>query len=276
LLGAGAGMADFSGFQKEELNGHYEVKQNVILQGRETYWNVSGRYFAYWQGTLKRWSMCGAESFEDVAKGSSLGWAFMMDEVSFLETARWMERSGDGWCESLVKVIVVLARQMGQHPRQAFDMSGVRTKATAAAERCVAWEPTTTQGDHSDLRERGRKRSFSAGAAGTSWGKALPANNWSQDGTNTQAKFKDTPWQHGAAVENSVSKLNRIDWATVQREPFLREFIPYVNPNAHDASASRQALKIRIEDDPVGPDATPAPVHHLKTCRAFLGGYTGH
>lgn len=89
---------EFSGFNKDELNTQFVEKSDEEIQGRVSYWDLSGTYFIYWQSAMNRWAICDKASLQPAKNGLAPGWAYRTDAQHFAkESSGWMEAWGREW-----------------------------------------------------------------------------------------------------------------------------------------------------------------------------------
>jgi len=88
---------EFSGFGKKELNTQFVEKADEEIQGRPSFWDLSGTYFLYWQSSMKRWAICDKVSLQPAKSGLAPGWAYRTDAQHFAKASGWMEAWGREW-----------------------------------------------------------------------------------------------------------------------------------------------------------------------------------
>uniref|UniRef100_A0A7S1MN98 Uncharacterized protein n=1 Tax=Alexandrium catenella TaxID=2925 RepID=A0A7S1MN98_ALECA len=99
---------EFSGFNKDELNTQFIEKGDEEIQGRVTYWDLSGTYFIYWQSSMKRWAICDKVSLQPAKKGLAPGWAYRTDSQHFAKASSgWVESWGREWRPVAVTCMVL-------------------------------------------------------------------------------------------------------------------------------------------------------------------------
>mmetsp|Transcript_73268 Transcript_73268/g.177171 ORF Transcript_73268/g.177171 Transcript_73268/m.177171 type:complete len:576 (-) Transcript_73268:171-1898(-) len=99
---------EFSGFAKEELNTQFVEKSDEEIQGRSSYWDLSGTYFVYWQKSMKRWAICDKVSLQPAKNGLAPGWAYRTDSQHFAKASSgWVESWGREWKQATVTCLVL-------------------------------------------------------------------------------------------------------------------------------------------------------------------------
>lgn len=86
---------EFSGFSKQELNTTYVEKAEEQIQGRGSYWDLSGTYFLYWQSSMKRWAICDKVSLQLAKSGLTPGWAYRTDAQHFAKSSVGWSRGAE-------------------------------------------------------------------------------------------------------------------------------------------------------------------------------------
>eukprot|EP00928_Gymnodinium_smaydae_P011779 TRINITY_DN14311_c0_g1_i1.p1 TRINITY_DN14311_c0_g1~~TRINITY_DN14311_c0_g1_i1.p1 ORF type:complete len:627 (-),score=97.70 TRINITY_DN14311_c0_g1_i1:96-1940(-) len=95
---------EYKGFSKVDLNDRYYEKADVHLHGRHTYWNADATFFVYWQGDVRRWSICDAASLFAVRAGQYPGWAYQENHGHISQASGWMEAWNGEWREPALEV----------------------------------------------------------------------------------------------------------------------------------------------------------------------------
>jgi len=98
---------EFSGFSKPELNTTYVEKAEEQIQGRASFWDLSGTYFVYWQSSMRRWAICDRVSLQPARSGLTPGWAYRTDSQHFAKSSSWMESWGREWRSTNVTCLVL-------------------------------------------------------------------------------------------------------------------------------------------------------------------------
>mmetsp|Transcript_108357 Transcript_108357/g.334703 ORF Transcript_108357/g.334703 Transcript_108357/m.334703 type:complete len:636 (+) Transcript_108357:83-1990(+) len=99
---------EFAGFGKEELNTQFIEKSDEEIQGRASYWDLSGTYFVYWQSSMKRWAICDKVSLQPAKNGLAPGWAYRTDSQHFAKSSSgWMEAWGREWRQATVTCMIL-------------------------------------------------------------------------------------------------------------------------------------------------------------------------
>mmetsp|Transcript_102224 Transcript_102224/g.192344 ORF Transcript_102224/g.192344 Transcript_102224/m.192344 type:complete len:633 (+) Transcript_102224:140-2038(+) len=98
---------EFRGFTMKELNSRYHLKPDKWIQGRPSYWDISGVYFIYWQQSMLRWAICDLKCLEAVKEGQCPGWAYRGDNGHFANACNWMEQREGEWQEAYLETGVV-------------------------------------------------------------------------------------------------------------------------------------------------------------------------
>mmetsp|Transcript_107757 Transcript_107757/g.304831 ORF Transcript_107757/g.304831 Transcript_107757/m.304831 type:complete len:629 (+) Transcript_107757:90-1976(+) len=98
---------EFSGFFKKELNTQFVEKADEEIQGRVSFWDLSGDYFIYWQSSMKRWAICDKISLQSAKSGLAPGWAYRTDSQHFAKSSGWMEAWGRDWKAATVTCMVL-------------------------------------------------------------------------------------------------------------------------------------------------------------------------
>mmetsp|Transcript_78571 Transcript_78571/g.130164 ORF Transcript_78571/g.130164 Transcript_78571/m.130164 type:complete len:338 (-) Transcript_78571:20-1033(-) len=96
---------DFVGFSRLELNARYNLRTDIVLQGKPSYWEATNRFFVYWQGNLRRWAICGKRALDAARQGQCPGCACQLDQVHFTTSSRWVEYRDGGWVSMPVEVV---------------------------------------------------------------------------------------------------------------------------------------------------------------------------
>jgi len=98
---------EFTGFSKKELNTQYVEKPDEEIQGKPSFWDLSGTYFVYWQSSMKRWAICDKISLQPAKSGLAPGWAYRTDSQHFAKSSGWMEAWGRDWQPTSVTCLVL-------------------------------------------------------------------------------------------------------------------------------------------------------------------------
>merc|ERR1719215_1179870 len=100
---------DFAGFRHLGLNARYKQRNDVVVQGKPSFWDVKGLFFMYWQSGMRRWAICSKSEVEAVRKGQCPGCACQLDPVHFTVPCRWVEFTEGTWVSVPVEVVVQTA-----------------------------------------------------------------------------------------------------------------------------------------------------------------------
>lgn len=98
---------EFKGFAMKELNTKYYLRAGEHIQGKPSFWDESGVYFAYWQQSLKRWALCDLKCLEAVRAGQCPGWAYRSDSAHLANASGWVERRSDEWVDANLETSVI-------------------------------------------------------------------------------------------------------------------------------------------------------------------------
>lgn len=78
------------GFDRQQLNGEYNLREGVLVQGSPVFWNDNETYFVYFQADHScRPSIAGHHDFSDAKCGDTPGYAYVLQEEG------WQEYGGD-------------------------------------------------------------------------------------------------------------------------------------------------------------------------------------
>jgi len=105
-MGKNITCVEFHGFTMKELNTRYTIRPVEVIQGRPSYWDVSGVFFVYWQDAMARWAICDMKCLEAVRQGQCPGWAYRSDSSHFANACGWMERRADVWTVAIIETAV--------------------------------------------------------------------------------------------------------------------------------------------------------------------------
>lgn len=128
---------DFSGFRRLELNARYSQRADLVLQGKPSYWASTGKFFVYWQSSLRRWAICGKQAL-DAARQGCPGCACQLDPVHFLHPSRWVEYADGAWASVPVEVAAVAAAAAPDWAADEASAAPARLGAPGPAPRSLA------------------------------------------------------------------------------------------------------------------------------------------
>lgn len=100
-----APSVEYRGFSKVDLNDRYYEKVDLQVHGKPTYWAAEAQFFLYWQGEVRRWSICDASSLFAVKAGQYPGWAYKENHTHLSEASGWLEAWDGQWCEAALEVL---------------------------------------------------------------------------------------------------------------------------------------------------------------------------